>query len=578
MALLRLLRTYLSAYRRPLAGVMVFQAIQAIAALYLPRLNAEIIDSVVVRNDRGVIWTTGTMMVLATIGQAMFAVAATYCGARAAAGMARDLRNDLFHQVTDFSAREVDSFGAPSLITRITNDVLQVQMVVVMSCTMLVAAPVTIVGGVVMALLQDVGLTWVLVVSLPALVLCLVLLITRMVPQYRLMQLRIDAINGVLREQITGMRVVRAFVREPHEAKRFADVNEKLTKTSLRAARLQAIQFPTLMLFINVSSVGVLWVGGGRVAQGTTTVGSLIAFLTYLSLILVAVMMASMVVMMAPRAAVCAERINEVLDTSTSVVISDHAVSEVSGHGLLELDGVGFTHPGAEEPVLCDITLRCAPGTTTAIIGSTGAGKTTLVNLVARLIDVTDGVVRLDGVDVRDLEPEALWSRIGLVPQRPFLFSGTVATNLRFGQPEATDEELWAALDVAQASSFVRAMPGGLDAPITQGGANVSGGQRQRLAIARALVKRPEIYLFDDSFSALDLATDARLRAALAPHTAEAAVLIVAQRVSTTKGADQVLVLEDGRAVGLGTHEELLATCPTYQEIVESQATEQRAA
>jgi ATP-binding cassette, subfamily B, multidrug efflux pump len=577
--LIRLLRSHLlRPYRTTLLIVLALQSVQAIASLYLPSLNADIIDKGIVAGDTGYIWRTGGFMLLVTLIQILFNVAAVFYGSRAAMGFGRDVRDDLFHRVTDFSAREVSIFGAPSLITRITNDVQQVQLLVAMSCTMLLAAPITIIGGVIMALRQDAGLTWLLLVSIVALVASLAAIVSQMVPTFRLMQERIDGINRVLREQITGMRVVRAFVREPVEAARFAHVNQQVTDTSLRAGRLMALMFPTVLLIINGSSAAVIWFGGDRVAAGQMSIGSLVAFLTYFTVILFAVMMASWVAFMAPRAAVSAERIQEVLDTPSSLTAAADAVTELRTAGTLELRDVGFGYPGAEEPVLSGVSLRSGAGQTTAIIGSTGSGKTTLLNLVARLVDVTAGEVIVGGVDVRELDPHVLWTRIGLVPQKPYLFSGTVASNLRYGKPDATDEELWTALEVAQAADFVAAMPGGLDAPIDQGGTNVSGGQRQRLAIARALVRRPDIYLFDDSFSALDLATDARLRAALAPYTRDATVLIVGQRVSTISGADQILVLEDGRPVGLGTHDELLATCPTYVEIVESQTTQEDAA
>ena len=576
--LTRLLRTYLRNYKPQLVAVLVLQAAQTIAALYLPSLNADIIDKGVARGDTGYIWSTGGMMLLITLLQISCATSAVYFGAKAAMGFGRDVRSGIFHQVSDFSAREMGQFGAPSLITRITNDVQQVQMLVLMTCTLLVAAPITAVGGVVMAIREDGGLSWILTVSIPVLVICVLSVVSRMVPQFRKMQERIDTVNRVLREQITGIRVVRAFVREPDEAQRFGDVNAELTQTALRAGRLQAFFFPIVMLVLNSSSVAVLWFGSGRIDRGQMQIGALIAFLSYLAQIIMAVMMATFMVILVPRAAVCAERIVEVLDTPSSVVRAERPVTEVTSTGTLELRNVGFHYPGAEAPVLTDLSLRAEPGQVTAVIGSTGSGKTTLLNLVPRLFDATSGAVLVDGVDVRDLDPDTLWGRIGLVPQKPYLFSGTVASNLRFADPSARDEELWAALEIAQASDFVRAMPGGLQATITQGGSNVSGGQRQRLAIARALVRKPEIYLFDDSFSALDLATDARLRAALAPHTADATVVIVAQRVSTIIHADQILVLEDGEAVGLGTHAELLETCETYREIVESQLTAEEAA
>jgi ATP-binding cassette, subfamily B, multidrug efflux pump len=508
----------------------------------------------------------------------VFAAAAVYWGARVAMSFGRDLRRNLFHQVTDFSAREVGTFGAPSLITRITNDVQQVQILVVMACTMAVAAPITLVVGVILALNQDVGLSVILVVAMPVCGVVLGLLVSQMVPAFRLMQERIDQVNRVLREQITGIRVVRAFVREPQEARRFSEANDELTEVSLRAGRLMSAMFPTVNLLINVSSVGVLWLGASRVNSGHIQVGTLIAYLTYLVQILMSVVMATFMISMIPRAAVSADRIQEVLETDPSVVPPIDPVREVVTHGALEFRDVGFHYPGAEHPVLSGVSFATAPGQTTAVVGSTGAGKTTLANLILRLFDSTEGTVLVGGVDVHDLDPHVLWSTIGLVPQRPYLFSGTVATNLEFGKPDATEEEMWAALDVAQASDFVRAMPGGLHARIEQGGTNVSGGQRQRLSIARALIRKPDIYVFDDSFSALDLATDARLRAALGPYTKDAAVVIVAQRVSTISTADNILVLEGGLVIGRGTHDELVRDCPTYAEIVQSQIGEKSAA
>jgi ATP-binding cassette subfamily B protein len=486
-------------------------------------------------------------------------------------GFGRDVRAALFHQVGTFSDREVAKFGAPTLITRNTNDVTQVQMLVLMSCTLLVAAPITCIGGVYMALRTDLGLAWLLLVSVPVLIIAISLIVTRMIPQFQKMQARIDVVNRVLREQISGVRVVRAFVREPLETKRFAKANAELTDTALRAGRLMALMFPTVMLVLNASSVAVLWFGAHRVNNGDIEIGALIAFLNYLMQILFSVMMATFMAVMVPRASVSADRISEVLATDSSVVPPSKPVTPLTKAGEVELRQVEFSYPGASEPVLRDISLRARPGTTTAIIGSTGAGKTTLLSLIPRLFDATGGEVVVDGVNVRDYDPETLWDRIGLVPQKPFLFSGTVASNLRYGNPDATDEELWTALTIAQARDFVAAMPEGLDSDISQGGSNVSGGQRQRLAIARALVADPSIYLFDDSFSALDLATDARLRAALRPTTRQKTVIIVAQRVSTIADAEQIVVLDDGMVVGIGTHEELLETCPTYAEIVESQ-------
>ena len=569
--LIRLLVTYLRRYKKLLLAVLALQFVQTMATLFLPTINADIVDKGVLTHNTGYIWRLGALMLAITGVQVVFAVAAIYAGSKAAMGFGRDVRSGLFHRVTDFSAQEVGSFGAPSLITRITNDVTQVQILVVMTSTLFVAAPIMLVGGVIMAIREDGPLSLILVASIPALLLGVGQVVVRMVPKFHAMQLRLDRVNQVLREQITGMRVVRAFVREPEETARFEVANDELTATSLRAGRLMAFMFPTVMVVINVSSAAVLWIGGDRIGAGHMQIGALIAFLTYLVQILTSVMMATFVAMMWPRAAVCAERIQAVLGTASSISAPTSPVSEVRSRATLELNDVTFCYPGAESPVLSGVSFRCTAGQTTAIIGSTGSGKTTLINLVPRLIDATDGSVVVDGVNVKDLDLELLWGRIGLVPQKPYLFSGTVASNLRYADPDATDDELWDALEVAQARDFVSAMPGGLQARIAQGGSNVSGGQRQRLAIARAIVRKPDIYLFDDSFSALDLATDARLRAALGPVTTDAAVVIVAQRVSTIIEADQILVLEDGRPVGLGTHEDLTVSCATYAEIVASQ-------
>jgi ATP-binding cassette subfamily B protein len=571
--LIRLLRGYLRPYARPLLVVLVLQFVGTMASLYLPSLNADIIDRGIALGDTGYIVRTGGWMLLVTGIQVVCSIAAVYFGARTAMGFGRDLRAAIFQRVGEFSSREVARFGAPSLITRNTNDVQQVQMLVLLGCTMLVAAPIMCVGGVVMALREDAGLSWLMLVSVPVMVVAIGLIVRRMLPGFRAMQDRIDTVNRVLREQISGIRVVRAFVREPYEARRFGVANAELTATALGVGRLQALIFPIVMLVFNASSVAVLWFGAGQIDKGAIQVGSLTAFLSYLMQILMAVMMATFMLMMVPRAAVCAERITEVLDTGSSVRPATAPVTTVGARGTLELRGVQFRYPGAEEPVLRDVGFRVEAGGTTAIVGSTGAGKTTLLSLVPRLFDVTGGAVLVDGVDVREMDLDLLWSRIGMVPQRPYLFSGTVGSNLRYGNPDASDQELWTHLEIAQARDFVADMPGGLDAPIAQGGTNISGGQRQRLAIARALVRRPEIYLFDDSFSALDLGTDARLRSALRPVTADAAVVIVAQRVSTIIDADQIVVLEDGAVAGIGRHDELLATCPTYAEIVESQLT-----
>jgi ATP-binding cassette subfamily B protein len=576
--LVRLLRDRLQPYRRWLTAIVLLQLLGTMAALYLPSLNADIIDNGVSRGDTGYILRIGGWMLSVSVVQIACSIVAVYFGARAAMSFGRDVRGALFHRVSSFSAREVAQFGAPSLITRTTNDVQQVQMLVVMACTMMVAAPIMCVGGIIMALRQDVALSWLLAVSVPLLAILILLIIRKMVPQFRLMQERIDGVNRVLREQITGVRVVRAFVREPVESERFGEANKSLTQTSLRAGRLMALIFPTVMLVLNVSSVAVLWFGASRVSSGQMQVGSLTAFLSYLMQILMSVMMATFMVMMVPRAAVCAERIEEVLDTRSSVVPPADPVTELTARGEVELRDVTFHYPGADAPVLADVSLLARRGQTTAIIGSTGAGKSTLLSLIPRLIDVTGGEVRVDGVDVRRLEPDLLWSRIGYVPQQSYLFSGTVASTLRHGNPDATDDELWAALEVAQARDFVEAMPEGLNAPVSQGGTNLSGGQRQRIAIARAIVRRPEIYLFDDSFSALDPGTDARLRSALRPITRDAAVVVVAQRVSTILDADRIVVLDAGVIVGEGTHDELIETCPAYAEIVQSQLSAEEAA
>jgi ATP-binding cassette subfamily B multidrug efflux pump len=569
--LIRLLREYLQPYRRALTMVVVLQLFSTIAALYLPTLNADIIDRGVAQGDTGYIVSTGGVMLVVTLVQIVCSISAVYFGARTAMSFGRDVRAGVFARVGTFSAREMATFGAPSLITRSTNDVQQVQMVVLTGCTLVVVAPIMCVGGIILALRQDLGLAWLLLVSIPVLLIAVALIIRQMVPLFRIMQVKIDGINRILREQITGIRVVRAFVREPFETRRFATGNAELTDSAVRAGRLMALMFPTVMLVFNASSVAVLWFGAHRVAAGQIQIGSLIAFLSYLVQILMSVMLATFMAVMLPRATVSAERIVDVLDTETSVRPPSAPVPRGPQAAGLTMTGVEYRYPGAEAAVLQDITFQARPGETTAVIGSTGSGKTTLISLIPRLFDVTAGAVRVGGVDVRDQDPEDLWRRIGYVPQRPYLFSGTVASNLRYGDPEATDEQLWQALSIAQASDFVSDMPGELEAAIAQGGTNVSGGQRQRLAIARAIVRRPDIYLFDDAFSALDLSTDVRLRAALAPYVRAATVLIVAQRVSTIMSADQIIVLDGGAIVGLGTHAELMENSPTYAEIIASQ-------
>ncbi len=576
--LIRLLRTYLRPYSRWLLALIVLQLLGTIASLYLPALNANVIDYGVVRGDTAYILRTGGWMLLMTLGQIACSGAAAYFGARTAMSFGRDLRADFFRHVMGFSGREVASFGAPSLITRNTNDVQQVQMLVAVSGTVMIGAPIMGIGAIIMAVREDPGLSWLVGICVPVLAVVVGSVAWRMVPQFRLMQTFTDRVNRILREQIGGIRVVRAFVREPDETRRFATANADLTGTALRAGRLMALLLPAIVLILSASSAAVLWVGAERISVGQTQIGDLTAFLVYLAQILLAVMMATFMLMMVPRAAVSADRIGEVLATDSSVTPPREPVRTVAAHAQAELRRVTFRYPGAADPVLRDISLRVGAGETLAVIGSTGAGKTTLLSLIPRLLDATDGTVLVDGVDVRRLDPELLWTRIGLVPQRPYLFSGSVASNLRFGDPDSTDESLWQALEVAQARDFVEALAGGLEARIAQGGTNLSGGQRQRLAIARALLRRPEIYLFDDSFSALDLGTEARLRAALQPVTRDSAVIIVTQRVSSIRNAEQIAVLEGGALVGLGRHHELLGTCPTYAQIVESQLTAEQAA
>ncbi len=576
--LARLINRYIRHYWGLLAIVVVLQTIATIMSLYLPTLNARIIDEGVVTGDVDFIWGTGGVMLLLSLVQGAAQIGAVWAGANVAMQFGRDIRGAIFERTLSFSTREMNRFGAPSLITRSTNDVQQVQMLVLMTCVMLVGAPITMVGGVVMALREDAGLSWIILVAVLLLGAGIVVLITKMGPLFEVMQKRIDTLNRVLREQITGIRVVRAFVREPHEAARFEHANAELVDTTTTVGRLMAFLFPFVGFVMNISTVGVMWFGAQRIDSGDIQIGQLTAFISYLMQILISVMMTTMLLVMAPRAAVCADRIMEVLDTESSVAPPKSPTPAPAAAGDVLFDHVTFEYPGAESPVLKDVTFELRPGTTTAIIGSTGSGKSTLINLIPRLFDATAGAVRVDGVDVREMDPDTLWARIGLVPQKPYLFTGTVASNLRYGKPDATDEELWHALEVAQAAGFVRELDDQLDAHIAQGGTNVSGGQRQRLAIARALVKRPSVYVFDDSFSALDVATDARLRAALAPETEQAAVLVVAQRVSTITGADEILVLEDGEIVGRGTHDELLISSETYQEIVESQLSVEEAA
>ncbi|MCZ4608579.1 ABC transporter ATP-binding protein [Streptomyces sp. Lzd4kr] len=576
--LIRLLRTHLSPYRKPIALLVLLQFLQTCATLYLPTLNADIIDKGVVNGDTGYILSYGALMIGISLAQVVCNIGAVYYGARTASALGRDVRAAVFDRVQSFSARELGHFGAPSLITRTTNDVQQVQMLALMTFTLMVSAPIMCVGGIVLALGLDVPLSAVLVAVVPTLGISVTLIVRRLRPLFRTMQVRLDTVNRVLREQITGNRVIRAFVRDEYEQSRFQKANAGLTDMALGTGNLLALMFPIVMTVVNLSSIAVVWFGAHRIDSGGMQIGDLTAFLAYLMQIVMSVMMATFMFMMVPRAEVCAERIQEVLDTSSSVVPPTSPVRELRRHGHLEIQGGGFRYPGAEEPVLKSIDLVARPGETTAVIGSTGSGKSTLLGLVPRLFDATDGRVLVDGEDVARIDPQLLAKTVGLVPQKPYLFAGTVATNLRYGNPEATDEELWHALEVAQAKEFVERLEGGLNAPVAQGGTNVSGGQRQRLAIARTLVQRPEIYLFDDSFSALDYATDAALRAALQRETSEATVVIVAQRVATIRDADRIVVLDEGRVVGTGRHHELMADNETYREIVLSQLTEAEAA
>ncbi|MFE5831428.1 ABC transporter ATP-binding protein [Streptomyces sp. NPDC056488] len=576
--LFRLLLPRLRPYRNLLVLLVALQLVQTLSSLALPALNAGVIDHGVLRGDTGRVLSGGARMAAVTLLQVVAAAAATYTGARVAMGVARDLRSEVFRRVQDFSARERGRFGAASLITRTTNDVQQIQTFTVLVLTMLVAAPLLCAGGIVMALRQDVPLALVLVLFVPVMTGAVGSVVLRMRPLFRGMQRRVDLTNRILREQITGVRVVRAFVRDRHERERFAVANDELFSVGLRAGRLQALMFPVVLVIWELTTVALVYVGAHRIDSGALQPGGLVAFLGYLLQTAMSVMMALFLLMHMPRAEAGAERVREVLDTRSSVAPPAHPVRELRGPGRLELDGVGFRYPGAEEPVLHEVGLVARPGETTAIVGSTGSGKSTLLGLVPRLFDATEGRVLVDGADVRTLDPALVARTVGIVPQKPYLFSGTIASNLRYGRPDATDEELWHALETAQAADFVRELDEGLDAPVSQGGANFSGGQRQRLAIARVLVARPRLYLFDDSFSALDPGTDARLRAALAEETAGSTVVVVAQRVSTVRHADRIVVLDRGRVVGTGTHASLLRDDPTYREIVLSQLTEEEAA
>ena len=574
----RLLVRYLKPYWKQVTFIVTLLLAQAIANLYLPDLNADIINNGVRLGDINYILTSGAVMLAVTLALGVVAIVTVYWSSRTAMAFGRDVRSGLFRKVQSFSQQEVNIFGTASLITRNTNDVQQVQMVLFFMLNMMISAPITAVGGIIMAMRMDVPLSGIFAVILPVMGVVIGSILVRTLPLFKAMQVKIDQVNKVMREKLSGVRVIRAFVRTDYEENRFDEANLDLTDTALKVNRMMALMLPTLMLIMNMATVAIIWFGGVRIDSGAMPIGNLTAFLTYAMQILFSVMMATIMFVMVPRAAVSADRIQRVLETEPSV--NDPAIPISSGtkKGFLEFRDVEFRYPNAQDAVLKDISFEARPGEITAVIGSTGSGKSTLINLIPRLYDVTGGSVMMDGVDIRDLDRDDLWHRIGFIPQKAFLFSGTVATNLRYGAADATDEELWHALDVAQAKKFVSEMPEGLDAPIAQGGTNVSGGQRQRLAIARALVKMPEVYVFDDSFSALDFKTDSMLRAALRKEITHATTIIVAQRVSTIMHADRIIVLDSGRVVGIGTHEELMQTCPTYGEIVYSQLTQEEIA
>ncbi|MDA3935555.1 MAG: ABC transporter ATP-binding protein [Actinomycetota bacterium] len=576
--MIRILTTYLKPYWKQLIFIMVLLLLQAIANLYLPDLNADIINNGVAKGDTDYIARTGVLMLTVTLALGVVSIISVYWGSKTAMGFGRDVRHAVFRRVQDFSLAEINVFGAPSLITRNTNDVQQVQMMVLLALNVMVTAPFMAIGGVIMALRQDVPLTGLLAVILPIMAIFIGTVLRAALPLFKEMQVRVDRVNQVMREKLSGIRVIRAFVRSDFEEARFAVANEELYDTSLRVARLFAVMMPSLMAIFNLSLVAAMWFGGLRIESGAMPIGNLTAFLTYIMQILMSVMMATIMFVMVPRAAASAERINEVLEVEPEISDPEVPAKETGSRGFIEFDSVEFRYPGAEDPVVCNVSFTAGPGQITAIVGSTGSGKSTLINLIPRFYDVTGGRILVDGIDVRELAQERLWQKIGFIPQKAFLFQGTVASNVRYGKDDATDDEIWRALEVAQGREFVSEMTDRLEAPITQGGSNVSGGQRQRLAIARALVKRPEIYVFDDSFSALDFATDARLRSALKKGITDTTVLIVAQRVSTIMHADNIIVLDKGTVVGTGTHDELLGTCETYREIVNSQLTEEEIA
>ncbi|MBB5166187.1 ATP-binding cassette subfamily B protein [Mycobacterium sp. AZCC_0083] len=567
-----LLRQYVRPYRWLLTIVAGLQVISSLASLYLPTINAQIIDDGVAKGDTDRITQLGGIMLGVTAMQVLCAVGAVFYGSRAGMGFGRDLRSAIFHHVTGLSAEETARFGAATLLTRTTNDVQQIQLLVAMTCTMLITAPIMSVGGIVMAVHQNAGLSWLLVVSVPVLGVANYWIVGHLLPLFRNMQRLIDGINRVMREQLSGIRVIRAFAREPLERGRFAKASQDLSDTALSVGRWQALMLPVTTLVINVSSVALIWFGGKRIDDGEMQVGSLIAFLSYFMQILMAVLLVTIILVLLPRAAVCAERITEVLSTVPAITSPEHPLRPEKVSGEIRIEAATFRYPGADRPVLQDVSFTARPGSTTAVVGSTGSGKSTLVSLICRLYDLTGGAVIVDGIDVRDYDTDQLWSAIGLVPQRGYLFSGTVAENLRYGKADATDDEMWEALRVAAADGFVSAHPEGLDMPVAQGGINFSGGQRQRLAIARAVIRRPAVYLFDDAFSALDVHTDARVRAALREVSADATVLIVSQRISTVAEADQVVVIDDGAVVGTGTHASLLVDCPIYAEFADSQS------
>lgn len=566
MELLRILISRSKPYTGYVIAVLLLQALSTAATLYLPSLNAKIIDKGVAQVDIDYIWHTGGIMLIVAFIQVSAAIAAIWFGSRTAMGLGRDLRSEVFRRVTRYSAEDMSNFGTATLITRGTNDVQQVQMVYMMMLNFMVAAPIMSIGGIIMAIREDAGMSWLVAVSVIVLLAAISVIIVRLMPLFRSWQEKLDVMNGTLREQIAGIRVVRAFTREEHEAERFRTANRDITNLSLKVGQLFVLMFPIITVILNVATGAVLWFGGHRVDDGLVEVGSLTAFLQYLLQILAAVMMGTFMAMMLPRAVICARRITDVLEHDPSIVEPATPLTPERSEGVVEFDNVTFQYAGAEAPVLHDVSFTATPGTTTALIGATGSGKTTALSLIPRLYLPTKGRVLLDGTDIADMARGDVVKRVGLVPQKPYLFSGSVASNLRLGAPDATDEELWEALRVAQAN-FVE----DLDMHISQGGTNVSGGQRQRLSIARMLVARPLVYLFDDSFSALDVLTDAAVRDAMREYTAKATTIIVAQRVSSIVDADQILVMDAGRVVARGTHEELLESSTTYREIVESQ-------